>query len=164
MNAATAPDVTVVIPTYLRPGLLARCLDALLAQSLDASRYEVVVVDDGASADTEAGRRWFVRFFQDYVLREPRGVADGLGTIRVPTAIVWGDRDPYCPPWVARELAARIPDARLEWLAGADHYVMEERPADVLATLERWLARPAPAARPEAATDYAASPAGARSS
>jgi pimeloyl-ACP methyl ester carboxylesterase len=41
----------------------------------------------------------------------------------------------------ARELAARIPDARRDWLPGADHYVMEERPAEVLGALERWLAR-----------------------
>jgi GT2 family glycosyltransferase len=54
MNPAAAPDVTVVVPTYLRPVLLARCLDALLAQSLDPSRYDIVVVDDGASSDTEA--------------------------------------------------------------------------------------------------------------
>jgi glycosyltransferase involved in cell wall biosynthesis len=44
--------VTVVIPTYLRPALLARCLDAVLAQTLDARAFDVVVVDDGASADT----------------------------------------------------------------------------------------------------------------
>ena len=46
-----------------------------------------------------------------------------------------------CPPHIARDLAARIPGARLEWLPGADHCVMEERPAEVLAALERWLAR-----------------------
>jgi pimeloyl-ACP methyl ester carboxylesterase len=90
---------------------------------------------------TADGRRWFVRFFQDYALREPNGVFAGLGAVRVPTAVVWGDRDPYCPPWIARELAARIPDARLEWLPGAHHYVMEERPPEVLAALGRWLAR-----------------------
>jgi len=56
-------------------------------------------------------------------------------------AAVKQEFDPYCPPWIARELAARIPDARLEWLPRADHYVMEERPAEVLAALERWLAR-----------------------
>ena len=90
---------------------------------------------------TPDGRRGFVRFFQDYVLREPRGVAAGLRGIRVPTAIVWGDHDPYCPPRIARELADAIPGASLEWLAGADHYLMEERPAEVTAALERWLAR-----------------------
>ena len=46
--------VTVVIPTYLRPDLLARCLDAVLAQTLGPRRFDVVVVDDGASPSTEA--------------------------------------------------------------------------------------------------------------
>jgi GT2 family glycosyltransferase len=40
----------VVIPTYRRPELLAKCLDALRGQTLDASSFEVCVVDD-ASGD-----------------------------------------------------------------------------------------------------------------
>jgi len=90
---------------------------------------------------TPGGRRWFVRFFRDYALAEPRGVVEGLGTIDVPTAIIWGDRDPFCPPWIARELAERISTTCLEWISGADHYLMEERPGEVLAALERWLTR-----------------------
>jgi glycosyltransferase involved in cell wall biosynthesis len=55
-SAFDAPplDVSVVIPTYRRPDLLERCLRPLLAQSLDASRYEIVVVDDGQTEDTRA--------------------------------------------------------------------------------------------------------------
>ena len=48
------PRVSVVIPTYRRPQLLARCLDALAAQSLAGAAYEVIVVDDGRSEDTHA--------------------------------------------------------------------------------------------------------------
>lgn len=44
--------VSVVIPTYRRPDLLQRCLEALLKQTLDRSRYEVIVVDDGQTEDT----------------------------------------------------------------------------------------------------------------
>ena len=40
--------------TCRRPALLRRCLDALLAQTLEPSRYEIVVVDDGRSEDTQA--------------------------------------------------------------------------------------------------------------
>ena len=43
-----ALDVAVVIATYRRPDLLTRCLDALCDQTLDATRYEVVVADDDA--------------------------------------------------------------------------------------------------------------------
>jgi GT2 family glycosyltransferase len=42
-----------VVPTYRRPDLLGRCLDALLTQQLDPAGYEVIVADDAASAETE---------------------------------------------------------------------------------------------------------------
>ena len=47
------PAVSVVVPTHRRADLLARCLNALLAQDLDAG-YEILVVDDALD---EATRR-----------------------------------------------------------------------------------------------------------
>jgi glycosyltransferase involved in cell wall biosynthesis len=44
--------VSVVIPSYKRPDLLARCLDAVMSQDVDPGSYEVIVVDDGGSLDT----------------------------------------------------------------------------------------------------------------
>jgi GT2 family glycosyltransferase len=44
--------ISVVVPTYRRPDLLARCLAALAAQSLDPDSYEVLVADDAASDTT----------------------------------------------------------------------------------------------------------------
>jgi GT2 family glycosyltransferase len=44
--------VSVVVPTYRRPDLLARCLAALAAQDLDRASYEVIVADDAASEGT----------------------------------------------------------------------------------------------------------------
>lgn len=37
---------SVVVPTYRRPELLARCLDALCEQAFEPSTYEILVVDD----------------------------------------------------------------------------------------------------------------------
>jgi glycosyltransferase involved in cell wall biosynthesis len=44
--------VSVVVPTFLRPDLLNRCLASLFAQQFDPDRYEVVVADDAASEQT----------------------------------------------------------------------------------------------------------------
>ncbi|CAN5754006.1 hypothetical protein BH24ACT3_BH24ACT3_02060 [soil metagenome] len=52
------PLVSVVIPTYHRPGRLAPLLTALASQTLDPDRFEVLVVDDGTTDETA------------YVLRE----------------------------------------------------------------------------------------------
>jgi GT2 family glycosyltransferase len=40
-------DVSVVVPTYRRPSMLAACLGALCEQDFPADRYEIVVCDDG---------------------------------------------------------------------------------------------------------------------
>ncbi|MFJ3464184.1 glycosyltransferase family 2 protein [Achromobacter spanius] len=73
----TAPGdtiaVSVVVPTYKRPDLLARCLDALLRQQLSA-RYEILVCDDAAS---DATRR------QVEQLRLSRGDAPALRYLAV---------------------------------------------------------------------------------
>jgi GT2 family glycosyltransferase len=44
------PRLSIVVPTFRRPDLLARCLDALVHQNLDS--YEVIVADDAALDST----------------------------------------------------------------------------------------------------------------
>lgn len=46
------PEVTVVVPTYGRVDLLDRCLDALLRQTLEGRRFEVIIVDDNPRHNT----------------------------------------------------------------------------------------------------------------
>jgi GT2 family glycosyltransferase len=46
------PDLTVIVPTYDRPDVLARCLEGLAAsEGLEFSRVEVLVVDDGSPGE-----------------------------------------------------------------------------------------------------------------
>ncbi|MEU7145655.1 alpha/beta hydrolase [Nocardia sp. NPDC046473] len=89
--------------------------------------------------DTRAGRRWFAHFCADYRVEIRPELAAGLPTITAPTAVIWGDQDRPCPYSIAEDLAARIPHATLTRIAGADHYVMEERPDVVTAALTEWL-------------------------
>lgn len=48
------PLVCVVIPTYRRPELLIRCLLGLAEQTVGAASVEIIVVDDGPCARTQA--------------------------------------------------------------------------------------------------------------
>ena len=47
-RAGREPRISVLITTYDRPELLRACLDSFAEQTLDRSRFEVVVVDDGS--------------------------------------------------------------------------------------------------------------------
>ncbi|EGD05142.1 glycosyl transferase family protein, partial [Burkholderia sp. TJI49] len=48
------PIVSVVVPTFRRPDLLERCLDALCAQVFDPTTYEILVVDDDPAGSARA--------------------------------------------------------------------------------------------------------------
>ncbi|CQD09642.1 alpha/beta hydrolase fold protein [Mycobacterium lentiflavum] len=92
--------------------------------------------------NTAQGKRTFWEFFAHYRVSAVPWLADGLGAIACPVSVIWGDRDPYVPLRTARELAERIPNAELIRLRGADHYIMEERPAEVTDALTRLLSVP----------------------
>jgi pimeloyl-ACP methyl ester carboxylesterase len=57
-----------------------------------------------------------------------------LGEVRVPTLVVWGEADRVVPLDVGRRFVEILPEARLEVLAGAGHFVDLEEP-DRLAEL-----------------------------
>lgn len=61
------PVLSVLIPTYNRREIVARCLKSLAEQTLPPEQYEVIVIDDGstdgtdemlASLDYPASLRW----------------------------------------------------------------------------------------------------------
>lgn len=69
-------------------------------------------------------------------------VQDRYGEISMPTLVCWGQDDTWIPAAKGRELAARIPRARLEPIAGAGHLVQEDAPAELTAALIAFLQNP----------------------
>ena len=57
---------------------------------------------------------------------------DHLGNIQAATLVIVGEQDLLTPPWIAREVAAAIPGARLEIVTGqgSSHVLPLERPDD----------------------------------
>jgi glycosyltransferase involved in cell wall biosynthesis len=63
------PDISVVVPTYRRPAMLERCLAALFVQDYPASRFDIIVCDDGPDDATRASVE---RFARGYAKMGPR--------------------------------------------------------------------------------------------
>ncbi|WP_327677034.1 alpha/beta fold hydrolase [Streptomyces sp. NBC_00467] len=68
-------------------------------------------------------------------------VQDRYGEIGIPTLVCWGRDDTWIPMAKGQELAARIPGARFEQIAGAGHLVQEDAPAELTAALLDFLPR-----------------------
>jgi len=111
------PQASVIVPTSGRPGYLRVALESLAAQDLDRDAYEVVVVDDGPSAETRAVAEQAAGPVR-YVEREG---APGLNSARntgiaaaASDLIVFVDDDVEAPAGWLSELVAgrrRHPDA-----------------------------------------------------
>ena len=55
------PEFSVVIPAYRQPALLLKCLDALGRQQLPRHQFEIIVVDECHSPETETAVQLFAK-------------------------------------------------------------------------------------------------------
>lgn len=70
------PTISVVIPTYNRKAILLKALTALANQTLAPEHYEVIVIDDGSTDDTETAlRSWAAPHRLIYRKQSRRGPA-----------------------------------------------------------------------------------------
>jgi 3-oxoadipate enol-lactonase len=98
----------------------------------------------GAVAEVErwiraTPRRELMRAVQAWVRRP--ALVDRLATIAAPTVVVAGAEDTACPRELMAAVAAGIPGATLQVIAGAGHSVQLEQPAALTAVIEALLDR-----------------------
>ncbi|MEU8739455.1 MULTISPECIES: alpha/beta fold hydrolase [Streptomyces] len=88
---------------------------------------------------TESGQPAFYRQIAQNDQRFTDEIQDRYGELDLPVLICWGTEDTWIPVARAHELAALIPDARLQLIDGAGHLVQEDAPAELTAALTRFL-------------------------
>ena len=70
-----------------------------------------------------------------------RPIEDTLPSISVPTAVIWGDSDPFFPLAVGQRTARMIPGAVFLPIAGCGHFIPEEHPQAVAHAIEQLIHR-----------------------
>ncbi len=95
--------ISVVIPAYNEERYLGRCLQALCAQSYPASRFEIIVVDNGSTdATAQIARRFGAQVVEEPVKGIARARQRGFEAARG-EVIASTDADTVVPPfWLAR--------------------------------------------------------------
>ncbi|MEU3709561.1 alpha/beta fold hydrolase [Streptomyces catenulae] len=105
--------------TGLRPEVLERLVEPWCTAEGRAAFHRQIAANDRRMTDAVEGR---------------------YGEITLPTLVCWGTRDTWIPPERGRDLASRIPGARLRLIEGAGHLVQEDAPAELTAALMEFLA------------------------
>ncbi|MGW2327340.1 alpha/beta fold hydrolase [Streptomyces sp. NPDC001700] len=88
----------------------------------------------------EVGQPAFYRQIAQNDQRFTDEIEGRYGEIALPVLVCWGTDDAWIPVARGRELADRIPGARLRLIEGAGHLVQEDAPAELAATLVAFLA------------------------
>lgn len=104
----------------LRPDVLERLAEPWLDDTGQAAFYRQIAQADQRYTDEIQGR---------------------YGGIGIPTLVCWGEDDTWIPIAKGRELAALVPGARFEPIAGAGHLVQEDAPAQLTTALLAFLQR-----------------------
>ena len=92
----------------------------------DFARYRAAWSEPGAL-------RSMIHWYRAGVRHPPKPPADPL--VKVPTLILWGLKDRFLGPGVARSSYALCRDARIEWFDEATHWLPHEEPARVNAAI-----------------------------
>lgn len=101
---------------YYHPPTLSSKLKRLLVETLSRPAYQ--------------------SFLDDHALAAMPTLFDGL---RVPVLFVSGQNDRIIPPAAVAAAHARVPGARLEWLARCGHFPHAERPQELLHLIQLFL-------------------------
>ena len=96
-------------------------------------------IDDGAALAIARDREATALYGWKPYMHDP-ALAHWLHRITKPALVLWGDRDGIVPPFYGEKLAAALPNARFERIAGAAHYPQIEQPEAVAGAIERFAA------------------------
>jgi pimeloyl-ACP methyl ester carboxylesterase len=123
------------IPDAIHEGVLRAYVGTAQARPLDRATEDALI----APWLGAAGKRAFYRQIAQGDERDTDAFESLLGEVAAPTLVVWGEADPWLPASVGRDLAARIPGARFELVAGAGHLVQEDAPQELARLLDAHL-------------------------
>jgi pimeloyl-ACP methyl ester carboxylesterase len=87
----------------------------------------------------ESGRDALMAHLSALDPAETRALAPRLKDVVSPTAILWGERDPFLPTSIAERLHEAIKGSSVEIVPGARHFLPEESAHTVAATIARLL-------------------------
>lgn len=122
------------VPEHIHRQMIAAHLRTAIAREMSDAELEPYLRPWLGPTGQAAYYRQVAQFDERYTREiEPR-----YGEIDKPTLVLWGEEDGWLDPEFGRRLAETIPEAQLATVAGAGHFLPEDRPGEVADALARW--------------------------
>lgn len=108
-----------------------------LAHPRKVRRLVLVATSGGLDVQALGGEDWCEAYATEFpnagpwVTEEHLDYTRELGSLRVPTCLIWGDSDPISPTPVGLALQSALPSSTLHVLPGGTHALAEELPDEV---------------------------------
>lgn len=83
-----------------------------------------------------------INYYRAMLRQDPRRLKTSVEPIRVPTLLIWGERDTALGKELTYGLEPLVPDLRIEYIPDAAHWVQQEQPEQVNALLLAFLPKP----------------------
>lgn len=113
------------LPTHIAESMIAAHISKTTRHPMPPEVFEGYMRqwrgDEGVAAYWRAVECYDEHMAQPLVRRVSR--------ISVPALVLWGEHDAWLPPRMGEDLARAIPDARLQRIPDAGHFVPEDNPA-----------------------------------
>lgn len=117
----------------VRTGRFDELIETVDHLTIDPESHGQTIVDMAKRVGPEA----FIR--QNEALLHRRDRLNDLASLSCPVLVACGREDQLCPPSMHRDLAGRIPHARLSIVDGAGHLSTIDQPEELTSLLAQWL-------------------------
>lgn len=111
--------LSIIVPVYNVSKYLAKCLDSLICQDLKSEEYEIIVVNDGSTDNSEEISRQYEEMYSNIkvVCQENQGLSGARNTgvkIALGKYIQFVDSDDYLEPNVFKTLVDKMESDNLD--------------------------------------------------
>lgn len=137
--AQSMGGVIALLAALARPELVTRLVLTATSGGLDLNALGAEDWRPAFCAANPSLPPWFADYRVDLSAR--------LGTITVPTLLLWGDADSISPVRVGERLAQLLPNAALHVIAGGDHDLGSSHAREIAPLVDRHLSAPTGARR-----------------
>jgi len=129
--AQSMGGVIAVQAALERPELITHLVLSATSGGVDMSDLQVEDWRPAFFAANPTFPRWFADYKGD--------ISNGIGSIRVPALLLWGDSDPISPVAVGLRLQQLLPKSRMKVLPGGEHDLANKLAASVAPLIDEHL-------------------------